>query len=90
MKRQTLFSMKIRKHFQRTDENFYQGPVVQSIVNLTTSLMTNSLKAAAIICKYIDIFAARIVKSYSHFFSKNIDVFAIFQDRNLNVALANI
>ena len=29
------------------------------------------------------------MQGYSHFFSKNIDVFAIFQDRNFIVTLAN-
>ena len=35
---------------------------------------------------YIDIFVAKkfVAKSYSHFFSKNINVFAIFQDRGGN------
>ena len=40
------------------------------------------------IFKFIDIFCCKNM-SYSHCFSKNINVFAIFQDRNFNVTLAN-
>ena len=62
------------------------GPVVQSIVSLTSSLMTNSLTVVAIF-KATHIF----------FFSKNLhisgadehtNVFVIFQDRKINVTLA--
>ena len=39
--------------------------------------------------KYIDIFAATNVKATHICSVKNINVFAIFQDRNFNVMLAN-
>ena len=40
--------------------------------------------------KYIDIFGWKNVSSTSHIFAaKNINVFAVFQDRNFNVTLAN-
>ena len=41
------------------------------------------------IFKYIDIFAAKMWKSYSHFFSKKISLYLPFQDRNFNITLAN-
>ena len=44
-----------------------QGPVVQSIVSLTS-----------LFCK-----------SYSHLLTNNINVFAIFQNRDFNITLAN-
>ena len=58
-----------------------QSPVFQSIVSLTSSLMTNLLTTVAKVFShtlYIDIFSA-----------KNISVFAIFQDRNFKAMLAN-
>ena len=72
-----------------------QGPVFQSIVRLTGSLMTNSstvvakLFSNALIFLLLKCESLFQCKSYSHFFSKNINRFVIFQDRNLNVTLAN-
>ena len=66
--------------YERREKN--QGPVVQSIINLTSLLMTNLLTAVA---KEFQ------CKSYSCFFSsaKNINAFVLFQDRNFNVTLVN-
>ena len=52
--------------------------------------MTNSLAVVAEIFSNTLIFLLQKCecKSYPHFFSKNIDVFAIFQDRNFNITLA--
>ena len=75
----------------------YQGPIVQSIVGLRSSLLTNTLTVVTKVipinsyfcCKNVSSFCMQW-KSYSHFFfSKNINLFAIFQDRNLNITLAN-
>ena len=91
MKCQVLFSLKITKikivvrYTFALRVNLYiniLGPVVQSIVSLTSLLMTISL---TIIAKYIDIFAAKIWV----FSQKNINAFAIFQDRNFNITLDN-
>ena len=67
------------------------GPVVQSIVSLASVFMTTYV-VAEVIFKYIDNCAAKIwemQKLLTFFQQKNINVFAIFQDRNLNVTLAN-
>ena len=54
----------------------YQGPVVQSIVSLTSSLMTNLLPVVAKVLSDALIFYCKHVRSfynakvYSHFFSK--------------------
>ena len=64
-----------------------QGLVVQSIISLM-----NSLAVVAGIFKYwyIDIYAAKnVMQKLLTFFSKNINVYAIFQDRNFDVTLAN-
>ena len=63
-----------------------QGPVVQSVVSLTSLLMTNSVTVVAKVFSNALIFLQ--CKGYSHFSSKNTDAFAIFQDRNFNVTLA--
>ena len=62
------------------------GPVVQSIVSLKSSFMTNSLTVVAKIFSNALIFS---LQNVTHFFSKNINVFVIFQDRNFNFTLAN-
>ena len=53
--------------------------------------MTNSFTVVAkVFFKYINISAAKNVsKAFIFFFSKNISVFAIFQDKNSIVTLAN-
>ena len=64
-----------------------QGPVVQSMVSLMNVLMTNSLTAVAKVFSNTLIFLLQ--KLLTFFSAKNINVFAIFQDRNFNVMLAN-
>ena len=57
--------------------------------------MTNSLTVAAKVFSNALIFLLQKCeellqcKSYSHFFSKNTNVFAKFQDRSFNITLAN-
>ena len=60
-----------------------QIPVVHSIVSLTCLLMTNSLSIVAKVFSYTLMFLL-----LTFFSKKNMNVFAIFQDRNLNVTLA--
>ena len=55
----------------------------------TVLLVTNSLAVVAKVFSKTFIFLLQKCKSYSDFFSKNINVFAIFQDTNFNVTLAN-
>ena len=73
-----------------------QGPVVHSIVSLTSLLMTNLLAVVAKVfssklyffcCKNVSSFC--IAKATHIFSAKNINVFAIFQDRNFDITLAN-
>ena len=67
---------------------FFLGPVVQSIVSLTSVLMTNSLTIVTKVFSDTLIFLLLKCeyplqcKSYSCFFRKNINLFAIFQDKN--------
>ena len=67
-------------------------PVVQSIVSLTSWLMTNSLTVVATVFSDTLIFLlqkSEYCKSYSHFFSaKNINVFGIFKERNSSTLLS--
>ena len=50
--------------------------------------MTNELTVVAKVFSNTLIFLLQKCKSNSHFFSKNINVFVIFQDRKFNVMLA--
>ena len=68
-------------------KNIYLGPVFQSFVSLTSSLMTNLLTAVAMVFSNTLIF---LLQKYARIFlAKNITVFAILQIRNLNVMSAN-
>ena len=69
----------------------YLGPIVQSIVSLTSLLMTNSLTVVGKAFSNTLIFLLQKCDAKAaHIFSaKNIYVFAIFQDRNFNITLAN-
>ena len=72
-----------------------QGPVVQSIVSLTNSLVIKMLTVLVSKISNLQVFLLKNVrsfckcKSYSHFFSKNISVYAIFNDQTFNDNLTN-
>ena len=80
-----------------------QGPVVQSIVSLTSSLVVQYLihsylwSNSQLVVQYLihSYFCLQNVssfckcKSYSHFFSKNISVYAIYNDQSFNDMLTN-
>ena len=72
-----------------------QGPVVQSIVSLTSSLVVKMLTILVIIISNSQVFLLKNVngfckfKSYSHFFSKNISIYAILNDQSFNDKLTN-
>ena len=72
-----------------------QGPAVQSIVSLTSSLAVKRLTALVSTISNSQVFFWKNVssfckcKSYSHFFSKNISVYAIFNDQSFNHTLTN-
>ena len=68
-----------------------QGLVVQIIVSLMSLLVVKMLTVLEnTISNSTDIFAEKNVsscKSYSHFFIKNISVYAIFNDQSFNYTL---
>ena len=74
----------------------YQGPVVQSIVSLTSSLRVISLTVLGDSIYNILIFFAEKIwvalhcKSYSHFFSKNLQHICVSLDVNFNESLTNV
>ena len=73
-----------------------QGPVVQSVVSLTSSLRVISLTVLADSIYNIQIFFAEknvssfcTAKSYSHFFSKKFQHICVSLDVNFNESLTN-
>ena len=67
----------------------YKGPVVQSIVSLISLLMTNLLTIIAKVLSNTLIFLLLKCELLTFVSAKNINVLAIFQDRNFNLKLAN-
>ena len=72
------------------------GPDVQSLVSLTSSLVVKMLTVLVSTLSNSQLFLLKKnvssfckCKSYSHFFSKNINVFAIFNDQSFNNTLTN-
>ena len=72
-----------------------QGPVVQSINSLTSSLMVKMLpvlvrtisNSQVFLLKNVSSFCFCKCKSYSHFFSKTTCLYAIFNDQSFNDTL---
>ena len=71
------------------------GPVIQSVVSLTCSLVVKLLTVLVSTIPNSQVFCLKNVssfckcKSYSHFFSKNISINAIFNDQSFNDTLTN-
>ena len=71
------------------------GQVVQSVDSLTSSLVVKMLTVLVIqylIHRYFcweNVSSFCKCKSYSHFFSKNISIYAIFNDQSFNDKLTN-
>ena len=71
------------------------GPVVQSVVTLNCSLVVKMLTVLVSTVSKSHVFLLKNVssfckcKSYSHFFSKNISTYAIFNDQSFNDTLTN-
>ena len=76
-------------------KQIYQDPVVQSVVSLTSSLVVKMLTALVSTVSNSQLFFWKNVsslckrKSYSHFFSKNISVYAIINDQSFNDTSTN-
>ena len=66
------------------------GPVVQSIVSLTSLLVVKMLTVLVSTISKSQVFLLKKnASSYSHFFSKNISVYAIFNDKSFNDTLTD-
>ena len=73
---------------QHSDES--PGPVVQSIVSLMSLLVVKMLTVLVSTISNSQVFLLKKnVSSISHFFSKNISIFAIFYDQSFNDSLTN-
>ena len=68
-----------------------QGPVVQSIISLTSLLVIKTITVLERIISNSQVFLLKNVTSFckSHFFSKNVSVYAIFDDQSFNDMLTN-
>ena len=73
------------------------GPVIQSIVSLTSSLVVKMITVLVRTISNSQVFLLKknvssfcTCKSYSHLFSKNISVYAIFNDQSFNNMLTNV
>ena len=80
----------------RNKKTIYLGPVVQSVVSLMSMLVGKMLTVLVSTVSNTQVFFAEKnvssfckCKSYSHFFSKNISVYAIFNDQSFNDTLTN-
>ena len=81
--------MKQKKCFEYA-QNIIQGPVVQSIISLTSSLRVISLTVLAVSMYNILIFFCwKNVSSYSHFFSKKFQHICVSLNVNFNKSLTN-
>ena len=75
--------------------NDFLGPVVQCIISFTSSLVVKMLTVLVSTISNLQVFLLKNVssfckcKSYSHFFSKNISIYAIFNDQSFNNTLTN-
>ena len=65
-----------------------QGPVVQSVVSLTSLFVVKMLTVLVSTISNSQVFLLKKCE-YSHFFSKNISVYAIFNDQRFNDTLTN-
>ena len=69
----------------------YQGPVVQSIVSLTSSLVVKMLTVLVNVISNSHVFLLKkkmLVKA-THIFSDNISVYTIFNDQSFTDTLTN-
>ena len=82
------------KLYETLPEAQLQGPVIQSIVSLTNSLVVKMLTSLVSTCIISDSQVCFAEKMWVHeaihiFFSKNIGIYAIFNDKNFNDLLTN-
>ena len=90
-----LLNQKVNLRYIVTHRDSSLGPVVQIVVSLTSSLVVKILTVVVSSISNLQLFVLKNVssfckcKSYSHYFSKNISIYAIFDDQNLNDTLTN-
>ena len=74
-------------------DSINQGPVVQSIISLTSSLVVKILTVLVNTKSNSQIFLLKNVSSFAKathiFLSKNISIYAIFNDQSFNDMLTN-
>ena len=71
----------------RKDSN--QDPVAQSVVSLTSSLVVKMLTVLVNTISNSHVFLLKKCELHTFFFSKNISIYAIFNDQILNDTLTN-
>ena len=87
------FARRISRHFHNGDSLCdILGPAVQNVVSLTSSLVVEMLTVLVSTISNSQLFLLKNVKCkrYSHFFSKNNSVYAIFNDQSFNDTLTNV
>ena len=69
----------------------HQGPIVQSVVSLTSLLVVKRLTGLVSTISYLQLFLLKKVnaKATHIFFRQNISVYAIFDDQRFNDTLTN-
>ena len=65
------------------------GPVVQSTISLTSSFLTVQVSTISNSPVFLLKKMGVAFKSYSHSFSKNISIYAIFNDQSFNDTITN-
>ena len=94
----TVFTDSVSRWWTWSDCTYtlsYQDPVVQSIVSLTSSLVVKMITVLVSTISNSQVFFWKnvssfcICKCYSHFFSKNVRIYAIFNDRSFKDTLTN-
>ena len=89
------FFQSFHKSSAQTVRTYIQSPVVQSIISLTSSLVVKMLTVLVTTISNSQVFLQKNVssfckcKSYSNIFSKNISLYAVFNDQSFNDTLTN-
>ena len=83
-----MFCEEIRRKQDLSDINL--GPVVQSVVSLTDSLVVKMLTALVSTISNSQVFLLKKkIQKLLTFFSRNIGIYAIFNDQGFNDSLTN-
>ena len=88
MRNMVLWDYANSKDPDQSAKSQFLGPVVQSIVSLTSSVVVKKLSVLVSTISNSQVFLLKKCE-YSHFLSKNISIYAIFNDQSFNDALTN-